>query len=175
MGLPAECQRLRAMPQRWVLACVAEVPEVIANSVLFKVHVPVLVDACVACGRVQLASTVSIGDASKAPAPHSRGPGVGRGSLTCLSPEVRRRCGLAEFIPAPAGDRTVAPHPAGVERPGVDGDEGTRGRRGLAVVIAVPVIAAPAGDGTVAPHPAGVYPPPALTETKEPAGGVAWP
>ena len=53
--------------------------------------------------------------------------------------------------------------------PGADGDEGTRGRRSLAVFIP-----APAGDRAVAPHPAGVSPP-ALTETKEPAGGVAWP
>ena len=73
-GLPAECQRLRARPQRWVLAWVAEVPEAIAKSVLIQVHVPVLVYARVACGRVQLASTVSIEDASKSPAPHSRGP-----------------------------------------------------------------------------------------------------
>ena len=63
------------MPQRWVLAWVAEVPEVIANSILFKVRVQVLVDACVArwrlrlAGRLALASTVSIRDAPKAPAP----------------------------------------------------------------------------------------------------------
>ena len=73
-GLPAKCQRLRARPQRWVLARVAEIPEAIANSILIQVHVPVLVYARVACGRVQLASTVSIEDASKSPAPHSRGP-----------------------------------------------------------------------------------------------------
>ena len=63
------------MPQRWVLAWVAEVPEVIANSILFKVRVQVLVDACVArwrlrlARRLALASTVSIWDAPKAPAP----------------------------------------------------------------------------------------------------------
>ena len=33
-GLPAQYQRLSAMPQRWMLACVAEIPEVIANSIL---------------------------------------------------------------------------------------------------------------------------------------------
>ena len=55
--------------------------------------------------------------------------------------------------------------------PGAHGDEGTRGRRGLGH----PRFTAPAGDGAVAPHPAGVVPSPALTETKEPAGGVAWP
>ena len=82
---------------------------------------------------------------------------------------TRGRRGLAIEVTAPAGDGAVAPHPAGVAPPGADGDEGTRGRRGLAVLIA-----APAGDGAVAPHPAGVVPP-ALTETKEPAGGVAWP
>ena len=74
---------------------------------------------------------------------------------------------------APAGDGAVAPHPAGVEPSGADGDEGIRGRRGLAVVIVAPA----AGDGAVAPHPAGVERrlDPALTESKEPAGGVAWP
>ena len=36
------------MPQRWVLACVAEIPEAIANSILIQIHVQVLVYACVA-------------------------------------------------------------------------------------------------------------------------------
>ena len=78
-GLPAKCQRLRARPQRWVLARVAEIPEVIANSILIQVHVPVLVYARVARWRLQLAATVSIGEASKAPAPLSRGPWRGPG------------------------------------------------------------------------------------------------
>ena len=62
------------MPQRWVLAWVAEVPEVIANSILFKVCVQVLVDACVArcrlrlARRLTLASNVLIGDSPKVPA-----------------------------------------------------------------------------------------------------------
>ena len=64
------------MPQRWILACVAEIPEVIANSVLIQVHVPVIVDARVARWRLQfvrrlfLASTVSIGVPRK-PWPHA--------------------------------------------------------------------------------------------------------
>ena len=72
MGLPAQYQRLRAMPQRWVLACVAEVPEVIANSILIQVQVPVLVDARVASGRLQLASTVSIGGCLESLGPSPR-------------------------------------------------------------------------------------------------------
>ena len=52
MGLPAECQRLRARPQRWVLACVAEIPEIVTNSILIQVHVPVLVYARVARWRL---------------------------------------------------------------------------------------------------------------------------
>ena len=94
-GLPAEHQRLRAMPQPWILACVAEVPEVIANSVFIQVHVPVLVYARVACGRVQLASTASIGDASKSPAPHSRGPWRGPGLTRRFIPGSPRRSGHA--------------------------------------------------------------------------------
>ena len=71
----------------------------------------------------------------------------------------------------PSRRRSRRSSPRRCVRPGADGDEGTHGRRGLAVPIP-----APAGDGAVAPHPAGVAPPdPALTETKEPAGGVAWP
>ena len=119
---------------------------------------------------------------------------------------TRGRRDLACGITAPAGDRAVAPHPAGVCPPGADGEEGTRGRRGPAKLIR-----APAGDGAIAPHLAGVVPPgahgdertaggvarpyslspqqatepsllnpqvcsiPALTESKEPAGGVDWP
>ena len=87
---------------------------------------------------------------------------------------TRGRLGLAvviavPVIAAPAGDGSAAPHPAGVVPPGADGNKGTRGRRGLAGCIE-----APADDGAVVPHPAGVCAP-ALTETKEPAGGVAWP
>ena len=54
--------------------------------------------------------------------------------------------------------------------PGADGDEGTHGRPGLAGEIATP-----AGDRAVAPHPAGVVTPGAVTELKEPPGGVALP
>ena len=43
------------MPKRWVLACVAEIPEVVTNSILIQVHVPVLVDASVARWRLQFA------------------------------------------------------------------------------------------------------------------------
>ena len=64
-GLPAQYHRLRAMPQRWVLACVAEIPKVIANSVLIQVRVPVLVDARVAGGRLQLTGRLAL--ASSAP------------------------------------------------------------------------------------------------------------
>ena len=53
--------------------------------------------------------------------------------------------------------------------PGTDGDEGTHWRRGLAGSIA-----APAGDGPSLLIPQ-VWSHPALTEVKEPAGGVAWP
>ena len=35
-GLQAEYQRLRAMPQRWVLPCVAEIPKVVTNSILIQ-------------------------------------------------------------------------------------------------------------------------------------------
>ena len=47
-GWPAESQRLRAMPKPWVLACVAEIPEVVANSIVVQIQVPVLVDTRVA-------------------------------------------------------------------------------------------------------------------------------
>ena len=94
-GLQAECQRLRAMPQRWVLPCVAEIPKVVINSILIQVHVPVLVYARVArwrlqlAGRLAFASTVSIGDSPKAPV-HSKGRlAWGRGSFAGLSREVR--------------------------------------------------------------------------------------
>ena len=43
------------MPQRWVLACVAEIPEVVTNSIVIQVQVPVRVDARVARWRLQLA------------------------------------------------------------------------------------------------------------------------
>ena len=90
------------MPQRWVLPCVAEIPEVVINSVLVQVHVPVLVNARVTCGRLQFArrlalvSTVSIGDSPKAPAPRSSGlwPGAGahspvyRGKSEAVGPRV---------------------------------------------------------------------------------------
>ena len=33
-GLPAQYQRLRAMPLRWTLACVAQIPEANANAIL---------------------------------------------------------------------------------------------------------------------------------------------
>ena len=105
-GLPAEHQRLRAMPLRWILAFVADIPEAIANSILFKVHVPVLVDARVACGRLQLAgrlaldSTVSIGDAPKAPAPRSRGPWRGPGLIRRFIAGGPRRSGHAYDRPS---------------------------------------------------------------------------
>ena len=147
------------MPQRWVLPCVAEIPEVVINSVLVQVHVPVLVDASVArwrlqlAGRLALASTVSIGDSPKAPAPRSSGLWRGAGgSFAGLSREVRG-C-QATCKSAPAGDGTVAPHPAGVAPSGADGDEGTRRRRDRAESIV-----APAGDGAVALHPAGGFQP----------------
>ena len=63
-------------------------------------------------------------------------------------------------IVTPTGDGAADPHPAGVQHPGADGDEGARRRRCLAESIA-----APTGDGAIAPHLAGVVPP-ALTETK---------
>ena len=68
---------------------------------------------------------------------------------------------------APAGDGAIAPHPTGVVPSGADGDEGTRGRPGLAASIRCP--------SRRRSHCSSLrrcVPPPALTETKEPAGGV---
>ena len=48
------------MPQRWVLVRRAEVPEVVINSVLVQVHVPVLVDARVARWRLRLSGRLAL-------------------------------------------------------------------------------------------------------------------
>ena len=48
------------MPKRWVLACVAEIPEVVTNSIIIQVNVPVLVDASVARWRLQLAGRLAL-------------------------------------------------------------------------------------------------------------------
>ena len=125
------------MPQRWVLACVAEFPEVVANSILIQVHVPILVYARVARWRVQFArrpafaSTVSIGDSPKAPAPQSRRPWRGPGLTRRFIGGSPRRSGHGVYPPQQ---------------------------------VTEPLLLNPQ-----------VWSCPALTETKEPAGGVALP
>ena len=96
------------MPHRWVLARVAETPEVIANSVLIQIHVPVLVDACVArwrlqlAGRLALASTVSIGIPRK-PRPHAQAAlGVGPGHIHPFIAKNPRRSGHGVYSPQQA-------------------------------------------------------------------------
>ena len=75
------------MPQRWVLACVAEIPEVVTNSILIQVHVPVLVDACVARGRLQFACRLAF-------AACALGLAGGLGILVAVAggPSVRKNC-----------------------------------------------------------------------------------
>ena len=109
------------MPQRWVLACVAEIPEVVTNPILIQVHVPVLVYIRVARWRLQLARRLALTRLNcfnwrcpEAPAHAQAALGVGRGSFAGLSREARGWRGLAVSIPAPAGDGAVAPHPASV-------------------------------------------------------------
>ena len=68
---------------------------------------------------------------------------------------------------APAGERAVVLHAAGVEPPALTAVKVPAGG------VAWPVLLAPAGDGAVV-DAAGVVAP-ALTAVKVPAGGVAWP
>ena len=65
-------------------------------------------------------------------------------------------------IGTPAGDGAVAPHPAGVVPSGTDGNEGSFGRPGLAVVILPQQATEPSL------HTPQVWNAPALTELKSP-------
>ena len=121
-GWPAEFQRLRAMPKPWVLACVAEIPEVVTNSILVQIQVPVLVDTRVArwrlqlAGRLSLASTVSIGDARKPRSHPQEAFRVGRGLIRRFIRGSPRRSGHAPVCPSRRQSRRSSPRRCGHSR-----------------------------------------------------------
>ena len=199
------------MLQRWVLPCVAEIPEVVINSILIQAHVPVLVDACVArwrlqlAGRLVLASTVSIGDSPKAPAPRSSGLWRGAGAHSPVyrekSEAVRPRAWLPQQATEPLLlNPQVCSYPALTETKEPAGGVAWRSSL-LPQQAAEPLLLTPhvctCPASTETKEPAGgvalpclslpqqatepslltpqVWNDPALTERKEPAGGVAWP
>ena len=79
---------------------------------------------------------------------------------------TRGRRDLACGITAPAGDGAIAPHLAGVVPPGAHGDEGTAGGAASPSPFQPQQATEPS---LLTPQ---VWSHPALTETKEPAGGV---
>ena len=120
-GWPAECQRLRAMPQRWVLACVAEIPEVVHQLHPYpglgsssRIH------PCARL-RLQLARRLALTRLNcwgcpEAPGPRSSGPWRGPGLIRRLIPGSPRRSGHAQMRPSRRRSRRSSPRRCGDPR-----------------------------------------------------------
>ena len=159
------------MLQRWVLPCVAETPEVVTNSVLVQVNVPVLVYARVArwrlqlAGRLAFASTVSIGDSPKAPV-HSKGRLAWTGAHSPVYREKSEAVRPRVYRPQQATEPLLLT-PQVCSFPALTETKEPAG--GVALPFSLPPQQATEPlllTPQVCSHPA-------LTETKEPAGGVA--